>query len=216
MSQDNSDFSSVRRDYSTYVLDPDHLFACPIEQAKKWLNDAVKTEAQDPTSMVLSTVDADSKPDARVLLLKEIQPEGFVFYTHHGSAKGQQLQSNPCVALTFYWPIMVRQIRIRGKASLLSKQISDQYFATRPYLSQISAHASCQSQMLSNRTTLESDVVKLKAKYPMGEVPRPVDWGGYIVKPETVEFWQGRENRLHDRILYHQVDNEWYKKRLSP
>jgi pyridoxamine 5'-phosphate oxidase len=210
------DLTAIRREYGALSLDEHDMHTCPIEQSKCWLAQALSAELDDPTAMVLSTVDVESKPDGRVVLLKEIQPSGYVFFTHFGSMKGQQIKANPFVALTLYWPRLVRQIRIRGKVSLLSEAESDLYFASRPYLSQLSAHVSKQSHPVSDRAVLELAIEQLKHHYVEGHVTRPSDWGGYVVAPDTVEFWQGRDNRLHDRILYSRHDGQWQKMRLAP
>lgn len=214
--QNKLELADIRREYGALSLDEHSMHACPIEQSKHWLAQALSAELDDPTAMVLSTVSLDSKPDGRVVLLKEINPVGYVFFTHYESIKGQQIHSNPFVALTFYWPRLVRQIRIRGSASLLSPQESDLYFASRPYLSQLSAHVSKQSHPIANRAVLEVAIAQLKQQHGEGQVSRPADWGGYLVVPDEIEFWQGRDNRLHDRILYTRSKDQWEKTRLAP
>jgi pyridoxamine 5'-phosphate oxidase len=216
MTNNQSNLAAVRRQYGALGLDEKDLHVSPIVQAQAWLKQAVDVETADPTAMVLSTVDEQARPDARVVLLKEIQEKGFVFFTHYDSLKGKQIKQNPWVALTFYWPGLVRQLRIRGSIALLSPNESDVYFASRPYLSQLSASVSLQSQPIPDRACLESAVEQLKSQYPEGKVPRPPDWGGYLVTPHEVEFWQGRDNRLHDRILYRLQDGQWQKMRLAP
>src|SRR3990167_778955 len=208
--------TQIRREYGALSLDEQTLLPCPIEQVRLWLETAVKEEPYDPTAMVLATVDKDTKPDTRVVLLKDIKPAGFVFFTHFLSAKGEQIKNKRAVALNLYWPILARQIRIRGTAKKVSAQESDLYFSSRPYLSQISACASAQSQVIQDRKILEQKVQELQQKYPEGQVKRPKDWGGYLVTPNQIEFWQGRDNRLHDRIMYVRQNNKWKAQRLAP
>ncbi len=181
-----------------------------------WLAQAIETEQTDPTAMVLSTVDDKGQPDARVVLLKGLEPDGFIFYTDYKSAKGRQLAASDRCALTFYWPLLVRQLRIQGQAIPLESSVSADYFASRPYLSQLSAIASPQSQVIANRQVLEDKVAKLQQSSVEGQVFCPRDWGGYRVLPHAIEFWQGRDNRLHDRILYTKEDNDWSCCRLAP
>lgn len=214
--QKRLDLTAIRRDYGALTLDEHDLDPCPLAQCRRWLAQALEAELDDPTAMVLSTVDDHGYPDGRVVLLKTITADGFVFYTHYDSMKGQQINTNPHVALTLFWPMLVRQIRIRGEAFKIAPAASDAYFAARPYLSQLSAIASLQSHPLANRATLEAQVETLKHQYPEGKVPRPKDWGGYEVRPLQVEFWQGRDNRFHDRMRYTQKDHQWQQIRLAP
>jgi pyridoxamine 5'-phosphate oxidase len=182
----------------------------------QWLSEAIDAEQTDPTAMVLSTLDSQGRPDARVVLLKAIRAEGFVFYTHLHSAKGQQLAHSPACALTLYWPVLARQLRVRGIASLLPATDADAYFADRPYESQLSACASPQSQPIANRQVLEEAIAKLRAEHPEGTLKRPETWGGYGVSPQSIEFWQGRDNRVHDRLLFTKQGEHWAEAWLAP
>lgn len=208
--------SAIRREYGATALDEKHMAASPLDQCRIWLEAAIQTEKQDPTAMVLSTIDESGAPDARVVLLKDLQTDGFVFYTDYRSAKGKQLEINPAAALLFYWPVLSRQIRIKGKVNQLSREASDAYFASRPYLSQLSAYASHQSLAILNRESLEEQVEQLRHEHPEGTLKCPDHWGGYLLTPEAIEFWQGRDNRLHDRILYMLKKGVWHRCRLAP
>lgn len=211
-----TDLAAIRREYGALSLDEAILLPCPIKQCKEWLETAIKTEIDDPTAMVLATVDKTGFPDTRVVLLKEIKENGFVFYTNYNSSKGEQIEHQANVALNFYWPKLARQIRIRGYAEKLDAHEADLYFATRPYLSQLSACVSLQSQAIPDISALSDKIETLKETYPKGQVPRPANWGGYIVIPKQIEFWQGKDSRLHDRFVYISANNAWIIKRLAP
>ncbi len=210
------ELSSLRRQYGALSLDESSLATTPIQLCERWLSEAIETEQTDPTAMVLSTIDEQGQPDARILLLKGLTEEGFIFFTHVQSAKGRQLANCERCALTFYWPVLARQMRIQGQAVLLDQTESEAYFASRPYLSQLSAIASPQSHVITNRRILEDKVTALQAQIPEGQVACPRDWGGYRVVPHAIEFWQGRDNRLHDRILYTRQGDQWQHCRLAP
>lgn len=214
--KDINNIASIRREYGALSLNASKLASCPIAQSKEWLTEAIKSETYDPTAMVLATVDPTGQPDTRVVLLKEIRENGFVFYTNYNSAKGKQIDNQRKVALNFYWPIIARQIRVHGNAEKLTSQEADLYFADRPYLSQLSACASPQSQVIADQSFLAQEMETLKQKYPQGAVPRPKNWGGYIVIPRKIEFWQGKDNRLHDRIVYIRTGGSWIIKKLAP
>lgn len=216
MTNTQSNLAHVRRQYGALALDEHQMDENPILQAQIWLKQATGTEVEDPTAMVLSTVDDQARPDARVVLLKAINENGFVFFTHYGSQKGVQLKQHPYAALTLYWPVLARQLRIRGSILKLTESESNDYFASRPYLSQLSACVSQQSQPIPDRAYLESAIKACRAQYVPGTVPRPDDWGGYIVIPLEIEFWQGRDNRLHDRVQYRLDGQNWRKIRLAP
>ena len=158
----------------------------------------------------------DGQPSCRVVLLKEVNDKGFVFFTHYDSHKGRQLGENSKVALAFFWKETERQVRIEGKVEKVDKQTSDEYFASRPYESRLSAAASPQSQVVESRQELEQQREAIRAKHPDGHIPRPEEWGGFVVIPNQIEFWQGRENRLHDRIVYKRSDGGWQIVRLAP
>jgi pyridoxamine 5'-phosphate oxidase len=206
----------LREDYSKHSLDESDVSSDPIEQFESWMKEAMKAEVPEPNAMTLSTVDAYNKPHSRVVLLKGIENGEFVFYTNQQSDKGNELEQNPNVALCFLWLELERQVRIEGTAEKLSQEESEEYFKQRPYKSQIGALASNQSSVVPNRKFLEKRFEELEEKYSEGNVPKPESWGGYRIKPEVIEFWQGRRSRLHDRIKFERVGNKWDIKRLSP
>lgn len=206
----------LREDYSKHTLDESDVDQDPIKQFEKWMEEAINSELPEPNAMTLSTVDISNKPHSRVVLLKGIEDEHFVFYTNYGSSKGSEMENNPNVALCFSWLELERQVRIEGTAEKLPRQESEAYFKQRPYKSQLGAMASNQSAEVPNREFLEKKFSELEEEYSEGEVPMPENWGGYKVKPEAIEFWQGRRSRLHDRIKYEQIAEKWMIKRLSP
>lgn len=208
--------SDIRREYGELTLDERTLPQDPFEQFKHWFDEVLATEKNDPTAMILSTVDENQHPDSRVVLLKGIEHGAFVFYTNYKSCKARQLEATPFAALNFYWPQMARQVRIRGPVTKVDTATSDAYFASRPRTSQLSAIASHQSHEVSSRDELEATLNQLIQQYGQEPVLRPEFWGGYQVTPETIEFWQGRDNRLHDRIEYYRVKNQWEHRRLAP
>jgi pyridoxamine 5'-phosphate oxidase len=193
------------------------LDACPVKQFEHWLEQSVKAGMEDPTAMVLATVDAQGMPSQRIVLLKGLSHGGFVFYTNYGSAKAEHIAREPGVSLLFPWSELDRQVIIGGRAEKMSMAESASYFITRPRESQIAAWASRQSRPISTRALLENQVEKLKAKFGKGEIPVPDFWGGYRVMPERIEFWQGGEHRLHDRFLYTlQPTGAWHIEQLQP
>lgn len=192
--------------------------ANPTRQFERWFADANASgmSEQDATSMTLATADSDGRPDARIVLLKGFDDQGFVFYTNYNSRKGQELTENARACLLFYWSPLWRQVRIEGKVEKVSEAESDEYFDSRPLGSKVGAWASDQSQTVENRELLEQRFADFGSKFA-DHVPRPPHWGGYRVKPEVIEFWQGRENRLHDRLRYtRQPDGSWLIERLAP
>ncbi len=197
-------------------LTEDDLHPDPLEQMNRWLRDAEAAKMKEPTAMVLATASPDGKPSARVVLLKSLDERGLVFYTNYESRKGKELQKNPSACLLFYWDVLLRQVRVEGTVSLVSKEESHEYFRTRPLMSQIGAWASRQSEVLASRNALETEVRRLEETFSGKDVPLPPFWGGYRLKPEEFEFWQGRENRLHDRLRYSRRANRWIIERLSP
>lgn len=214
-----SDFrtiADIRREYGDLRLDEDNLLANPFEQFKQWFKEILVTERNDPTAVVLSTVDEQGWPDSRVVLLKGLEEETFIFYTNYESAKAKQLQHTPYAALNFYWPQMARQVRVRGRVNKVPSETSDAYFASRPHESQLSALASPQSQEIANRKILDEAFNKLLAAHKDAVLIRPQHWGGYCVHPDEIEFWQGRDNRLHDRIQYVKQAGRWHWRRLAP
>ena len=212
-----ADIADLREDYRLKSLDFTDVTTHPFPQFETWFQEAVAAQILEPNAMILATV-ADGKPSARVVLLKGLTTEGFVFFTNYTSRKGTELAENPHAALCFNWLDLQRQVRIEGVVEKISQDKSDAYFNSRPFSSRIGAWASPQSQIISNRSILEENVVKLTQKYENTEgVPRPEHWGGYILLPTLIEFWQGRSSRLHDRIRYDKTDKgDWEMVRLAP
>ncbi len=213
---DWSKLADIRREYGTSNLNETELQACPIKQFKQWFEEVLAVEKNDPSAMVLATVDEKNYPDTRVVLLKGLEEENFIFYTNYLSNKAKQLDINPHAALNFYWPLMVRQVRLRGKVEQLSPEQSDAYFASRPRSSQIGAIVSPQSQVIPDRQNLENAYLDIVANSPSQLLERPSHWGGYRFIPHEIEFWQGRDNRLHDRIFYYKQGRQWVHCRLAP
>ncbi|MCX4026514.1 pyridoxamine 5'-phosphate oxidase [Endozoicomonas sp. SM1973] len=211
------DISQERREYLRAGLSEEHLRNDPIEQFRHWLKDAIDAEiSTDPTAMCLSTVGADGRPSQRIVLLKQFDEKGFVFYTNLESKKAKQIAENPNVCLHFGWLPLERQIIINGTANKLSVTEATKYFLSRPRDSQLAAWASQQSQKISSRQLLEQAFSQMKSKFTKGDIPLPSFWGGFRVVPEQVEFWQGRANRLHDRLVYSQSEAGWSIERLQP
>jgi pyridoxamine 5'-phosphate oxidase len=188
----------------------------PIALFQTWFREAVDSGMKEPSAVTVATVDADGCPDARMMLLKRVDEGGFVFYTNMGSAKAQALMHNPRVALCFYWLEIGKQVRVRGKANIVSDEEADAYFATRPRLSQISAWASKQSQTMRGYFELEAQVAKAALRFGVGEVPRPPFWSGFRVVPERIEFWRQKPFRRHQRIVYECVPDGWRRQWLYP
>jgi pyridoxamine 5'-phosphate oxidase len=209
-----TNIADIRKDYTREKIDPSSLSANPIIQFKIWLHEAIDSNVNEPTAMNLCTVE-DNKPSSRIVLLKEVHNNGFVFFTNYNSHKGKQIAANPFVSATFFWPELERQVRVEGEARKVSDEESDNYFRTRPRGSKIGAWASPQSQVIESREFLEKKVNILETEFQT-EIIRPAHWGGYCIKPLKVEFWQGRASRLHDRILYTSTDGGWTKVRLAP
>jgi pyridoxamine 5'-phosphate oxidase len=189
----------------------------PISQFQSWFDDAISAKLPMPDAMSLATVTPDGRPTARMVLLKQVDADGFVFFTNYQSSKARQLEINPYAALVFYWPQLERQVRIEGKVNKISAEESAAYFKTRPRESQIGAWASPQSEVISAREVLEQRAHELASQYCDREIDCPTHWGGFRLKPDRIEFWKGRVGRLHDRILYElQPDETWTIKRLAP
>jgi pyridoxamine 5'-phosphate oxidase len=211
------DYEDFRREYLAGGLRRDMLAACPIEQFQQWLQQAVAAQLRDPTAMVLATVDTEGHPWQRIVLLKEVSTDGFVFYTNYGSAKARAMAANARVSLHFPWNSIDRQVIVGGEVEKLSVAASTRYFLSRPRESQLAAWASQQSRPISARAMLEQEFANMKAKFSRGDVPMPDFWGGYRVVPERIEFWQGGAHRLHDRFEYRrQRDGGWAIEQLQP
>lgn len=206
---------NLRRDFVKASFDEKDADPNPFKQFEKWFHEAVRSECHEPNAMVLSTATKKGKPSSRIVLLRGLDDHGFNFFTNYQSRKGRELKENPYASLLLFWPEMERQIRIEGKVEFAPKEISDQYFAARPLQSRIGACASPQSKALKNRRELEKLVEAINAKYN-DDVPRPKNWGGYILRATYYEFWQGRSNRLHDRISYRLKNKKWVRQRLAP
>ena len=211
------DLHSLRAEYTAASLSEANTKANPIKQFEMWFNEALEANVPEGNAMMLATATNDGRPSARIVLLKGFSDAGFIFFTNYLSRKGKEINKNPVAALTFFWPALERQIRIEGIIEKVSKDESEKYFHSRPQDSQIGALASPQSQEIPDRKTLEDKWTELAAEYEGKEVPKPSYWGGYILKPRMIEFWQGRPSRLHDRIVYKKIDNKnWKKARLAP
>ncbi|MET3980607.1 pyridoxamine 5'-phosphate oxidase [Mucilaginibacter sp. UYP25] len=214
---DQKDIENLRQDYAAASLNETDVNADPIRQFDKWFNEAINYKVHEPNAMTLATATLDGRPSARIVLLKGFSDDGFKFYTNYLSRKGKEIAKNPLGALIFHWGDMERQIRIEGTIEKLDKNYSEKYFHTRPKLSQIGAAASPQSQEINGREELEQKMAALELEYADGDVPKPSYWGGYVLRPRLIEFWQGRRSRLHDRIVYKKTDNKnWKIVRLAP
>lgn len=211
-----NDLSNIRREYGQLSLSLDNSVVCPFTQFKHWFSQALNTEPNDPTSMVLSTIDEHGHPDSRVVLLKGIEDEKFVFYTNYQSNKSRQMQQHPFVALNFYWPSLARQIRVKGTVAKVSHKQSDAYFASRPFASQCSSIISPQSRVIHSRDELEQSLNELIQNSQQKTMMRPIHWGGYEITSTEIEFWQGRDSRLHDRLQYYREEGLWFRRMLAP
>ena len=207
---------NLRQDYKAAELSETDIVNNPITQFEKWFENAVNAEIYEPNAMTLATADKSGRPNARMVLLKGVDKEGFSFYSNYLSQKGKELKRNPLACLLFHWGELERQVRIEGKVEKLDKETSEAYFHSRPTGSKIGAIVSPQSQVIDDREVLESKMEEATAYYEGKKIPKPAHWGGYIVKPTSIEFWQGRSNRLHDRIKYTLVNGNWKIERLAP
>lgn len=207
---------AIRRSYTKDKLDLDKLNADPITQFELWLKDAIAAELPDPTAMCVATVDSSGQPSQRLVLLKDVNSDGFTFYTNLGSRKASELAENPKVCLHFPWHPLERQVIVYGTAERVSSAQVMKYFLSRPKESQLAAWASEQSRPISTRQALMQKFSEIKHKFEHGEVPLPSFWGGFLVRPQQIEFWQGGEHRLHDRFMYKQSETGWQIERLCP
>lgn len=207
----------LREDYAGQILTIENTALNPIDQFAEWMEDAINAKLPEPNAMVLATNRMDGRPAARVVLLKGFDQTGFVFYTNYESRKGQEMAAHPYAALVFNWLELQRQVRIEGTIEKISEEESDRYFQSRPKGSQIGAWVSPQSKVIPNREVLEAAQAKLNEEYADVDVlPRPKNWGGYRLRPDLIEFWQGQTSRLHDRIQYAKTEQDWVKERLGP
>jgi pyridoxamine 5'-phosphate oxidase len=209
------EIADLRKEYTLAGLRRSDLLPDPIQQFIRWFEQAQAAKVLEPNAMTLATVDSDGQPSSRIVLLKGIDTRGFSFFTNYGSRKGQEIEANPRAALTIFWPALERQVCVRGLCEKLSREESEDYFKTRPLGSQLGAWVSSQSVAIPDRAWLEERLKEASALH--GENPPiPPYWGGYVLKPITIEFWQGRPSRLHDRFVYTRQDNDWRIERLSP
>jgi pyridoxamine 5'-phosphate oxidase len=211
-----NDIGAIRQDYKMNSLLEAHVDKNPFEQFTTWFNEAIASKIEEVNAMTLATVSKEGQPSARIVLLKGMSENGFEFFTNYESNKAENMLQNNKVALVFFWKELERQIRIEGTVEKLSAEKSDAYFNSRPLESRIGAWSSPQSRVIENRSFLENIVEAKKQHFEKFDITRPSFWGGYIVKPTTIEFWQGRSNRLHDRIQYYTENNMWCTRRLAP
>jgi pyridoxamine 5'-phosphate oxidase len=208
--------ADLRREYASRALTEADALDDPIEQFSLWFGDVLKSQLLDANAMTLATAGADGIPAARIVLLKGFDEKGFVFFTNYESAKARDLDQNPRACLLMFWAELERQVRVTGRVMKTLPEESATYFQSRPFESQIGAWTSAQSQPIAGRTALEARYAELAKKYAGGPVPLPPFWGGYRVTPDAIEFWQGRQSRLHDRLLYTLQDGRWTRSRLAP
>ncbi|MEO8171635.1 MAG: pyridoxamine 5'-phosphate oxidase [Sediminibacterium sp.] len=208
--------SDLRTDYKLRSLNEEDVSADPIAQFTHWWDEAVNSKIDEVNAMTLATVNNEGRPSARIVLLKGFDEKGFVFFTNYQSKKGKELEDNPHAALVFFWKELERQVRIEGGIEKISEDDSDAYYQSRPAGSRIGAWASPQSEVIDGRERLEDNFKALEKKFESGMIPRPGHWGGYMLRPSVIEFWQGRSSRLHDRIQYSLKENGWVIERLAP
>jgi len=214
---DNPDMDHLRREYDWGELSEDELHEDPLEQFRRWFDDALDAEEPLPDAMTLATADADGAPNARIVVLRGVDERGFAFYTSYESPKGRELDANPRATLVFHWKSNERQVRIRGRIERTTREESVAYFERRPRESQVATAASPQSQVVPGRRALEALFDETARRHGDGAVPAPETWGGYRLAPDSIEFWQGRERRLHDRLRYRRdADGSWIVERLAP
>ena len=209
--------SEIRTEYTKATLDQATVDKNPMVQFEKWFHEALEAEVMEANAMTLSTVTETGRPTARIVLLKGVEQNKFLFYTNYQSQKGKELDNNPACALTFFWPELERQVRIEGISERLESSVSKVYFQSRPRSSQVGAWASPQSTIIKDRSLLEERAREIEKRFAGKEtLPKPKQWGGYAIEPHEIEFWQGRPSRLHDRIVYYRSENEWVVHRLAP
>lgn len=209
-------FEQLRQEYSGHTLDEQSVLKDPLQQFEQWFQDATDAGLPEVNAMTLATCGIDFKPSARIVLLKGLEGGNFTFYTNYNSRKGKELLWNPYAALLFFWNELHRQVRIEGRIEKLTPEESSAYFNNRPEGSKLGALASPQSEVIESRKVLEEKLEQLKAEFSGKNISRPLHWGGYKVIPNSIEFWQGRDNRLHDRILFIRIDDSWKIERLAP
>jgi pyridoxamine 5'-phosphate oxidase len=215
--EDSMQIANMRKEYMWTGLSETEVNADPIRQFEAWFKQALAANLPEPNAMTLATATPDGQPAARIVLLKAFDESGFTFFTNYEGRKGHELAANPRAALLFYWAELQRQVRIEGTVERVSEAESDAYFRGRPLGSRLGAWASRQSEVIADREVLEDRVRELAQRFPEGEVPRPPFWGGFRVRPLSIEFWQGRPDRLHDRLRYRRVEPDgWRLERLSP
>lgn len=208
--------AEIRKEYIREVFDESHALDNPFRQFDRWWHEAMASEIEEVNAMTLATAGTNGKPSARIVLLKGYSDDGFVFFTNYESKKGRQIEENPYASLVFFWKELERQVRIEGVVEKVSAADSDAYFVSRPLESQIGAWSSPQSRVIQSRDVIENNVSVNTARFAKEAISRPPHWGGYLVKPDSIEFWQGRPSRLHDRIRYVNDGNSWRRERLAP
>lgn len=208
--------ADIRKEYKLQTLLEEDVDPNPVKQFQKWWNEAIMSNIEEPNAMTLATSNHKGKPSARIVLLKGLSNDGFAFFTNYESRKGQELKENPYASLLFFWKELERQVRVEGTVVKADEEKSNEYFFSRPALSKIGAWSSPQSSVIKSRDHLEENVLKYQRQFSDGTIPRPPYWGGYVVKPALIEFWQGRPNRLHDRLQYTLTNNTWVIERLAP
>jgi pyridoxamine 5'-phosphate oxidase len=208
--------NKLRHDFSKMTLDESMVDADPLKQFESWFREAVEGKVNEPNAMVVSTVNAGGRPSSRVLLLRNFDANGFVFYTNYNSRKAKDIEKNNNASLLFFWPELERQVRVEGKLVKQSAEESDRYFNSRPRESRLGAWTSPQSEIIADRSALDEELAVIIKKFEGKEVPRPEWWGGYTLQPDRIEFWQGRPSRLHDRVCYIKEKGQWKIVRLAP
>ncbi len=208
--------ADIREGYEREGLRKDEMLENPIAQFDAWMQEAIEAQLSQPNACTLATATKDGRPSARIILLKNTSADGFVFYTNYDGRKGKELQENPFAALVFLWPSLSRQVRVNGRVDKVDGATSDAYFKSRPRGSKLGAWASPQSEVVVDRDVLESSLRKYETKFSDQEIPRPPHWGGFCLIPDSVEFWQGRPSRLHDRLQYKRNESVWTIERLAP